>query len=239
MEKTTNILFVHQSSYSPREKNMKWISQGWYMQNVYIHERSFLSVSWCPWYMIVLKCSSLSIRWEKSVMGKIKEGLGWLFPMPLYRAHGMCSADCSSSSYFWLALLVIAGNGSRKGVTHILWSLVRYWFQCDAVGCADTWQLLPAEAAWGFLLQLSTPGSTWCQGKAYGPAMLPTQQRQKQKPGCYKPCPEIWLFPTSINFEVKERRRGVFALVFLMKCNQCKERILCFQPDIPSVCLAR
>lgn len=55
MEKTTN--FVHQSSCSPWEKNMKRILQDWYMQNVYIHVQNFLSVSWCLWYMIILKGS--------------------------------------------------------------------------------------------------------------------------------------------------------------------------------------
>lgn len=184
----------------------------------------------------------MSNRWEKSVMRKIKEWLGWLFPMPPYSMHGMCPADCSSSSFFWHeALLVISGNRRRKGVTWVLWSLVRYWFWCDTVGRSSTWQLPPAEAAWGFLLRHSMPRSTWCQGKAYGWGRSARLAAPETKAWLLQTLPQNMCFSYIYKLwrEGGKSRRGAFALVFLMKYNQSREHILCFQPDIPSMCLAR
>lgn len=100
---------------------------------------------------------------------------------------------------------------------------------------------LPQRLRRAFCCSSARPTLPGAKEKHMAGATLPAQHCQKQKPGCYKPCPEKRPFHTSINFKEREerRRRGVFALLSLMKYNQSRECILCFQPDIPSMCLAR
>lgn len=78
--------------------------------------------------------------------------------------------------------------------------------------------------------------------KSIWPELLcPLSSARNKSLAVTNPASKYVCFNTFINFEEKEekRRRGVFSLVFLVKYNQSRERILCFQPDIPSMCLAR
>lgn len=100
---------------------------------------------------------------------------------------------------------------------------------------------LPQRLHRAFCCSSARPALPGAKEKHMAGATLPAQQCQKQKPGCYKPCSEKRLFHTSINLKEREerRRRGAFALLSLTKHNQGRECVLCFQPDIPSMCLAR
>lgn len=95
---------------------------------------------------------------------------------------------------------------------------------------------LPRRLHGAFCCGSTCPALPGAKEKHMARATLPTQQHQKQKPGCYKPCPKIRLFHTSINFEEREERsrRGVFALFSLMKYNQSRERILCSDLTSPA-----
>lgn len=154
--------------------------------------------------------------------GENKEWLGWLCPMPPYSRQGMCPR-ASCDPWKWQEeeghLCLVA----TVAVVVLVWR------------CQPLWHM--ALASHGS----ARPTLPAAKEKHMARATLPAQQCQEQKPGCYKPCPEKRLFYTSINFKEREerRRRGAFALLSLMKYNQSRECILCFQPDIPSMCLAR
>lgn len=136
---------------------------------------------------------------------------------------------------------VITGNGRRKRVTWVWWPLLQSLFLRDGVSCCGTWQLPPTGLHRALCCGSACPALPGAKEKHMAGATPPAQQCQEQKPGCYKPCPQKSPFHTSINFKEREgrRRRGAFALLSLTKHNQSGERVLCFQADIPSMCLAR
>lgn len=95
---------------------------------------------------------------------------------------------------------------------------------------------LPRRLRRAFCCGSARPALPGAKEKHMFGATLPAQQCQKQKPGCYKPCPKICLFHTSINFEEREERsrRGVFALVFLMKYNRAGNASFVFNLTSPA-----
>lgn len=141
------------------------------------------------------------------------------------------------SWHFLWSLEMAAGEGSPGFGGHCCST----YFGVTLSAAVARGSCLPQSLCRAFCCAPARPALPGAKEKHMARATLPAQQCHEQKPSCYKPCPEKRLFHTSIHFKRREERsrRGAFALLSLMKHNQSGECILCFQPDMPSMCLAR